>query len=61
VSLGQLGYLGDDPPEILAAIARLGVAVFDVREIGEPSRIPDLVVATATLPPRPDASGSDAS
>lgn len=60
VSLERLGYLGDDPPEVLAAIARLGVAVFDVREIGEPARIPDLVVATATLPPRTDASGPDA-
>lgn len=56
VPLGQLGYLGDDPPEVLDAIARLGPTVFDVREIGEPSRIPDLIVATATLPPRADVA-----
>jgi len=51
VPLEQLGYLGDDPPEVLAAIARLAVVVFDAREIDALSRIPDLVVPTATLPP----------
>ena len=56
VPLEQLGYLGDDSPEVLAAIARLGPVVFDIREIGEPARIPDLVFATATLPPRADAT-----
>lgn len=56
VPLEQLGYLGDDPPEVLAAIARLGPVVYDIREIGDPARIPDLVAATATLRPRADAA-----
>ncbi len=54
--LEQLGYLGDDPPEVLAAITRLGAVVYDIREIGDPARLPDLVVPTATLPPRADAA-----
>jgi len=58
VRLGELGYLGDDPPEVLAAIARLGPVVYDIREIDEPSRLPDLLVATATFLPRADACGT---
>ena len=49
--LGSLAYVGDDAPEVLAAIARQGLLVIDVAEC------PDLAALPSRL--RPDA-GSEA-
>lgn len=38
-ALGDLAYLGDDAPEVLAAIAGLGITVFDVRAETDPARL----------------------
>ena len=45
-------YLGDDAKEVLAAISRLGLRVFDIREIEDLEAFPDLASSAATLRPR---------
>jgi putative hydrolase of the HAD superfamily len=50
--LEDLLYVGDDAPEVLGAIAELGLHVFDVREIRDLQSLPDLVMTAATLPRR---------
>lgn len=58
-SLDSLVYLGDDPPELLSAIAAHGLRVLDVREIPGSAGLVDLLLnaskanAPATLPPTP--------
>lgn len=46
----SLLYVGDDAKEVLDAIGRLGIGVFDVREIRDLRTLPDLVAKAATLP-----------
>jgi len=55
--LEALGYIGDDAPETLSAIQRLGVRVFDARTIERWSDLPELVGSPATL--RPTSAGPD--
>jgi len=45
-------YLGDDAKEVLAAISKLGLCVFDIREIEDLEAFPDLASSAATLRPR---------
>ena len=49
--IGELVYVGDDAPEVLEAIAALGLRVFDVREIENLEALADLASTAATLPP----------
>ena len=49
--LAGLGYVGDDSPETLRAIADQGIRVFDAREITSWSAFPDRVGMPATLRP----------
>ena len=49
--LDELAYVGDDAPEVLAAIAGLGLRVFDVRDLPDLAALADPLVA--------GASGSD--
>ena len=53
--LDELAYVGDDAPEVLAAIVGLGLRVFDVRDWPELAAIADPLV----YPLDPDAIGSD--
>jgi putative hydrolase of the HAD superfamily len=48
----ELVYVGDDSPEVLQAIAALGLRVFDVREMDDLEALADLPSTAATLPPR---------
>jgi putative hydrolase of the HAD superfamily len=50
VSIETLGYLGDDAPEVLEAIAEHGIRVFDVRAIADLLALPALALSAATLP-----------
>jgi len=64
-ALGELAYVGDDPPEVLAAIAGLGVAVFDVRADPDFSALAERLCAeagggAAKLRVNSDASGETA-
>jgi putative hydrolase of the HAD superfamily len=49
--IGELVYVGDDAPEVLEAIAALGLRVFDVREMQNLEALADLASTAATLPP----------
>ena len=49
--LDELAYVGDDAPEVLTAIAGLGLRVFDVRDLPDLAALADPLVA--------GASGSD--
>jgi putative hydrolase of the HAD superfamily len=47
--ISRLGYVGDDSPETLEAIARLGVRVFDAREIGSWADFTEQIAVPAKL------------
>jgi putative hydrolase of the HAD superfamily len=49
--IDEFVYIGDDAPEVLEAIAALGLRVFDVREMGNLEALSDLASTAATLPP----------
>lgn len=53
VPLEALVYVGDDSPEILAAISDLGVRVIDVDQLAGFARLPDRIALPATLPAEP--------
>jgi putative hydrolase of the HAD superfamily len=51
--LDALLYVGDDAPDVLAAIADLGVRVIALDDERDLTRVPELVEQAATLPRRP--------
>lgn len=47
--LERMGYVGDDPPAVLEAIARLGLVVLDARTIDDWTRLAERLAEAASL------------